>query len=199
MAAPCPSLCLQWAFYGGHGFHPLHTPSCTSDHTPAPSGCLLAANPSPLARSVYWSPSFSSQPLYAPTDVCLVLGSAGRWPGLSVLVSFCSAWQNPAAAFSSEPLKLPLCPGWSPISKKLSQAESPIPLSQLHPMGTNPIQIPLFLFFFSFVLPGYLVIFLATLIIWDLLPVFCRYSVRIVPLVGVFLMYLWEEVSSMSF
>ena len=41
-----------------------------------------------------------------------------------------------------------------------------------------------------------MVIFLAALVVWDFLPAFSRYSVRIFPHVDVFLMYLWEEVSS---
>ena len=53
-------------------------------------------------------------------------------------------------------------------------------------------------FFFSFILPGYMMIFLAILFVRDL-PAFNRYCVRIVPHVDVFLMYLWEEMSSMSF
>lgn len=37
------------------------------------------------------------------------------------------------------------------------------------------------------------------LVVWDLPPTFSRYSVRIVPHVNVFFMYLWEEVTTMSF
>ena len=50
-----------------------------------------------------------------------------------------------------------------------------------------------------FFLPSYAVTFLAALIVWYLPPAFSRYSVRTVPHVDVFLMYFWEEVSSMSF
>ena len=42
-------------------------------------------------------------------------------------------------------------------------------------------------------------IFLAALVVWDLLQAFSRYSVRTVPYVEIFLTYLWEEVNSMSF
>ena len=41
--------------------------------------------------------------------------------------------------------------------------------------------------------------FLAFWEVWGLLPAFSRCSVGVVPHVDVFLMYLWEEVSSMSF
>ena len=58
--------------------------------------------------------------------------------------------------------------------------------------------LSLFLLFF-FQPIGYMVIFLAILILWDLLSVFSRYSVRIFPQVDVFLMCLWEKVSSVSF
>ena len=57
-----------------------------------------------------------------------------------------------------------------------------------------------FLFFlFSFVLPSYIEIFLALLGVWDLLLTLSRYSLRIVPHLDVFLMYLREELSSTSF
>ena len=51
--------------------------------------------------------------------------------------------------------------------------------------------------FFSFVLPGYMEIFLGFSEVWGLMPAFSRYSVRIIPQVDVFLMYLWKEVRSM--
>ena len=54
-------------------------------------------------------------------------------------------------------------------------------------------------FFFPFILPGYEEIVLVLWGVWGLLLVFSRCSVRIVPFVDVFLMYLWEEVRSMSF
>ena len=56
-----------------------------------------------------------------------------------------------------------------------------------------------FFFFLTFIPSSYMVIFLVTLVVWDLLPTFSIYSVRIGLFVDVFLMYLWEEVSSMSF
>ena len=45
---------------------------------------------------------------------------------------------------------------------------------------------------------GYVAIFLVALFVCDLLQAFNRYSVRIVSHVNVFVIYLWEEVSSIS-
>lgn len=55
------------------------------------------------------------------------------------------------------------------------------------------------LFFKPFVLFGYMVIFLATLVVWDLFPTFSIFSIRIVLFINVFLIYLWEEVSFLSY
>ena len=56
----------------------------------------------------------------------------------------------------------------------------------------------LFSFFLSFILPGCVGIFLVLLDVWGLLLVFSKSSVRIVPFVDVFLMYLWGEANSTS-
>ena len=52
---------------------------------------------------------------------------------------------------------------------------------------------------FSFILSCHLEILLALSEVWGLLPTFSKYSVRIVTHRDVFLMYLWEEMSSTSF
>ena len=49
-------------------------------------------------------------------------------------------------------------------------------------------------FFFSFTRPGYVKIFIILPGVWGLLLVFSRCLLTIVPLVDVFLMWLWEEV-----
>ena len=56
-----------------------------------------------------------------------------------------------------------------------------------------------FFFFFPFILPSYLEIFLVHSRVWGLQPVFIRCSLRVVPFVDVFLIYLWVKVSFMSF
>ena len=61
------------------------------------------------------------------------------------------------------------------------------------------VQVSYQFLFFHVVLPGNVVTFLVALVVWDLQPVSSRYSVRLVPDVVVFLMCLWEEVSSISF
>ena len=162
-------------------------------HTPDPLGCLRVAKPSPLPASVHWS-----QLQHTPACAHLGLGSAAMWPGPSVLVSLYPV--GPQA--SSHTLLSSL---WSSASVQAdllageggSQGEGTFPLSRLPPRGAGPLPIPPLLLF-PFILPRYMGIFLAALVVWDLLQAFSRYSVRTVPHVDVFLMYLWEEVSSTS-
>lgn len=63
------------------------------------------------------------------------------------------------------------------------------------------VQVPscFLFFFFPFILPSYLEIFLVFSDVWGLLLVFSRFSVRIIPHIDAFLMYLWEEESSTSY
>ena len=112
-----------------------------------------------------------------------------------MLDSPCSLRHKLAVILSSEPLNLSILADL-PAHESDSLCEGTFPLSQFPTRDTLPILIP---FSFSFILPGYLVIFLAVLIICYLLPEFGSYSVTVVPHEDVFLMYLWEEVSSMSF
>ena len=72
-----------------------------------------------------------------------------------------------------------------------------VPVDLLFYSSLPGVQVP-FRFLFSFVLPGYVVILLVILALWDL-PAFSKYSVRIVLHGDVFLMYLWGEIGSMSF
>ena len=74
----------------------------------------------------------------------------------------------------------------------LPRVRKPFHFSYLPPRDTGLIPPPPFIF------PGYMVIFLAILVLWDL-PESSTYSVRIVPHVDVFLMYLWERMRSISF
>ena len=97
-------------------------------------------------------------------------------------------------ASSGTLLKFPICPRRL-VGKGDSQGEGTFPLSQF-PTRDAPIPIPFLPF--PFLLPGYMGIFLAALVVWDLLQAFSRYSVRIVLHVDVFLMYLWKELSSTS-
>lgn len=81
------------------------------------------------------------------------------------------------------PFHLPVCPAGLPNGKGGSQDEGPFPFSQLPPRGADSI-----LLFFPPVLPGYMGLFLAALVVKDLLPAFSWFSVRIIPRVHVFLM-----------
>jgi len=142
-----------------------------------------------------WNLCFSTQLPPEPADMCLRLESVGWWHWPSVQVSLHSGCHKAVAVFSSEALKLPLCPCWSPAGEGMSQSVGTFPLLQLLPKGTASIQI-IFLFFFSPTKShgG----FLAFLEVWGLLPVFSRHTLWIIPCVDVFLMYLWEEVSFTS-
>ena len=75
------------------------------------------------------------------------------------------------------------------------------PLTFSFPQGLLvPFLIPLFLFFFflSLILPSGEGIFPIFLGVWSLSLMFSRCSLRIVPFVDVFLMYLWGETNSTS-
>ena len=85
---------------------PLIPPAVVAlDSSPRPPVCLYTANPSPLPGSDLWSPSSSTQPLPA-LGMCV--------SGWGVQVSLCSGCHKLTAAFFSEALKLPFCPGRSP-------------------------------------------------------------------------------------
>ena len=87
----------------------------------------------------------------------------------------------------------------SPLMRGLPQVQKPLlPFSCL-PGVQSPTGFHFSLFFFfPFVIPNYVVTPLVLSGIWVLLPVFSRCPIRIIPLVSVFLMYLWGEVSFMS-
>lgn len=53
-----------------------------------------------------------------------------------------------------------------------------------------------FFFFFPFILPTYVEISHVLSSVWVLLPMFSRCPVKIGPFIDIFLMYMWEEVSS---
>ena len=134
----------------------------------------------------------------------LGLGSTGWWQGAQgddtepLCWFLCFACHRPAAVLTSEPLKLPFCLGWSPHGEGASQGEGTFPLHSslprnkscpdssfcFHPIWSHGDLSCFFFFFFVF---------------WDPPPAFSRYFVRIIPHVDVFLMYLWDEVSSTSF
>lgn len=171
------------------------------------SWLLLYHTPVPQAFSV--SPisvlflRLSSKP-WAPTpaDTCLKLGQAGRWHGQSVLVSLSCLPQTGLtvllATSQHSPVKFLFCPNWSPHQwggfpgcGNFSYFSAPSQGCRSHPASS--------FFFFPFILPSYLEIFLVFSGVWGLLLVFSRFSVRIIPHIDAFLMYLWEEESSTSY
>ena len=93
---------------------------------------------------------------------------------------------------------LSLCHALS-VPADLPAGEGGAPGEETFPVLQLPSRDTRSFFPFPPTLLRYMVIFLVVLITEGLLPEFSRYSVRIVPHVNVFLMYLWEEVSSTSF
>ena len=122
----------------------------------------------------------------------LTLGGTGRWHG-RMCRSHPACHRSPVVTLFSELLNVPFCPGWFPCLWGNSQ-EPFLFFSSL-----PGVQVPShFLFFSPFHLPGYLETFLVLSSVWGLLLVFDRCSLRVIPFLDVFLMYLWEGVSSMS-
>lgn len=133
----------------------------------------------------------------------LRLGSAGQqhWP--SVYLSLCSGCHKLAAAFSSEALKLQFCPsqplclwGGFPGYRNLSSFTAPF----------QGVQDP------SWFLSDFLFLFLffSNPVTWRFscsfssLRFFCQHwvgihSVKIIPRVDVFLMYLWKKLGFISY
>ena len=158
-----------------------------------PSGCVHAANPSPL-------PAIRLKPepqLPAPAhpggwaDKPLGLVSAGRHRS-SVRESLRCALRTPVAALSSVAPKLP------PTTPHLLQWRVSLVCGNLssftapsHWCRSQPYS---FVSFFSGIFCPSQVRgdFLAFWEVWGLLPAFSRCSVGVVPHVDVFLMYLWR-------
>lgn len=180
-------------FYIGPGIL-LHTSGCGPYHTPAPLGCPCAANFSPLSKFVLQNPSFSYQPLactsryVSQTRKCRVV-TRTICAGLSFLSATNQLLCLSPSLWSSFSVLADLLAG-----EGASQVEGTFPFSQLCPKGTGPVPIH-----FCFIIPGYVEIFLTIVGVWDILPAFSRYSVRIILHIGVFLMQLWEKVNSISF
>ena len=166
--------------------------SCTTLQAFQAISAQPAAAPSPHLLS---APQVPVPAPLTPADLRLRLGCAGSGAGpLQVLL--CPASRSLMAGFSSEPLKLALCPGSSPCCLRGFIPWEPFLLPHTPPArGAGPILLP----FSSLFLPGYVGLFHVLSGVWGLLVVFSRGSVRTVPFVDVFLMYLWEEVSSISF
>ena len=141
--------------------------------TPTPSGCFHTAHPSPLPRSDLQSPSFFIQPLPAPVDTHLRLGSAKQWHGPSVQVCLHSSCCKLVAVLYSKALKLPLIMADLSASEGTSEGAGTFPLLQLPPRGPGPILIPFSLFsFLSYPLTEIFLVF-------QRYEVFCQHSVDI--------------------
>ena len=181
---------VAWAF--------LQTFPVVERLTPIPSGCLFTANS--------WSPPsvHSPNPTFQHPAPLLTRRHATQ-AGVSRAVAQTICLSLTLSCFPETCCYIPL---WSPEVSFLSQLisppwrgfsecrnlSSPSPLHQ----GCWSLPISYFLFFLSFILPSCVGIFFVLLGVWGLLLVFSRCSVRIVPFVDVFLMYLWGEVNSIS-
>ena len=160
----------------------------------APSGCVHAANPSPLPGI---RPPKPEPQLPAPArpggwaDKPLSLVSAGRYRS-SVRESLCFALRTPVAALSSVAPKLPpssTCSlrQWRAflVCGSVSSFTAPSHWCRSRPYSF----VSVFSFFFcSTQVRGE---FLGFWEVWGLLPAFSRCSVGVFPHVDVFLMYLW--------
>ena len=160
--------------------------------TPIPSGCpLLTANSSSLPGSVLQTPHSSTQSLSAPgthfsgwdTQGC---GSDTLFRSHSVLPATVWLLHSP-----QNPRRSPSVPADLLSVRRLPQMREPL-LSFSSPQGcrSRPVSSPLpFFLVLSFVLPGYVGIFLVLLGVRRPLVVFSGCSVRIVPFVGVFFFF----------
>ena len=155
---------------------PAHTSSCGPDYSWGPWDCPHTARPNRLPRSVCWSLSVNVQLLIYSSRYASQAGAWREVPGSSVQFSLCPVCCKPVAVLwaSEAPYRLL-------ASERGSQGEGP---DSFFPLLSYPV---IWWFFFP------------ALVVKDLLPAFSGYSLRIIPLVDVFLMYLWEEVSSTSF
>ena len=158
----------------------------------APSGCVHAANPSPLP-GIHWSWSLSSQPLPIPAGEPTSL--LGWW----VLVGTDPLCGN-LFALPSAPMLLrsplwlrrsPLRHLQSPPAKELlvcgNLSSFTAPSHWCRSRRYSLVSVSSF-FFCPTQVRGE---FLAFWEVWGLLPEFSRCSVGVVPHVDVFLMYLW--------
>ena len=117
----------------------------------------------------------------------LRLGSAGLCAEFSPFCLLCTCCCTPF--WGSEAPHIPAL-------EEVSKCAATFLPSQLPPQGSDPILIPLsvFFFFFLFLLPYSAMWRLACLFeVWGFQPAFSRYSIGVVPHADVFLMYLWEE------
>lgn len=105
-----------------------------------------------------------------------------------MLVSFCPAWQQGSTCTvllsKDQAIPAPCLPSRPPNGKGGFQDEGTRSFFTAPSQGPDSILV----FFFPPVLPSYMRIFLAALVVKDLLSAFSWFSVRIVPRVHVFLM-----------
>ena len=165
------------------------------------SGCLLADNSSPLPGSALQTPCSSTQPPSAPADTRLRLDMQGCGTdhlcrSHSVLPATDGLLHSPLIApetpLLSQLISLPV--------RGLPQVWEPL-VSFSSPLGVQVLSCFLsssFSLLLSFILPGYVEIFLVLSGVQGPLLVYCSCSVRLVPFVDVFLMHLWGEMNSTS-
>lgn len=167
------SLPVQWGFYVRPGLHYVHNLFWPRPQF-SPFKLFLCSQCQSSIQVYPRSSSFSIQPRCAPAEVYLRLASTLRWPELYMLVSPCSACHRPVVALSFGPLKLFLCPSWSPHQcgdlaqcKNLSSPSAPSQGCKSHPASSF---LP-----FSFILSSYTEVFLVPFVF----EVFCSCSTGI--------------------
>lgn len=162
---PCPSLVLTWPTLQPFTAVSMQPISVLSPVLSPEAWVTLHTAPCPCGHQQVhvsdWGPLQDGQDLLSRS--------------LSVLPA--------AAAFSSEPMKLLFGAGWPSSQGKgfsgwgnLSCCTAPSQGCR-SPQDSSPA---------PFILPGYMAVFLAVLVLWDILSAFSRYSVRVFPCVDVF-------------
>ena len=140
------------------------------------------------------NPTFQHPTPSAPGDTRLRLWCIELCHGPSAWVLLCPACHWPVAAFLSNPSLSQLI---FPLGRGLSWVREPLLFFRSPPGVQAPAHF-LCSLFISFVLPSYMGSFLVLLGVQGPLLVFSWCSVRAVPFVYIFLMYLWWEANSMS-
>ena len=178
-------------FRGSPGFFREHSQlRCSSCRF---SGSLLAGNTSPLSGSALQTPCSASSPRHTGRHV-----SAWSMQSCGTDHLYRSPSVLPATERCYTLLQTPEAPPFYSNGSPYPQWGSFLGCGNLLScLGAQVPSIATF-HFLSLVLPGYLRINLVLTGVWGSLLVFTRCSGRIVPLVDVFLIYLWGEMNSVS-
>lgn len=183
---------MELLFCGGPGLL-WQTPLVAAVPHSSPFNCLLTASSSPLPESVLWTLSSDTKPLPMPADAPPA-GGTRCWHSLSAQVFLCSAHHKELLC---SPLILWFFFSVLPDLPTSEEAFQGVNFSSFSApsQGHRSHSASTFIFF-PIVPPSYIETFPVLSGMWGLLLIFCTCSVRIFE--DVSLMYLWEEVSFLS-